>query len=82
MLTLINLIKEGNLIKTNYYSENNDGDKGYIEYDIDKKKVLSYSYSQEDKESSLKYDFHKAVRAIEKLIECNKFPSKYRYIWY
>lgn len=82
MITLINLSKSGNLISTNYFSENNDKDQGYIEYNIDEKKVVSHSYSLEDEKSGIKYDFSKAIRAIEKLIEYNKFPKKYRYIWY
>ena len=82
MVTLINLIVVGNLIKTNYFSDHNDKDQGYIEYDMEKKKVVLYYYSQEDKDSKIKYDFSKAIWAIEKLIEYNKFPEKYRYIWY
>ena len=82
MITLINLVKEGNLIKTNYFSEKNSDDLGYIEYDIAQKEVIKYTYSREDSESFVKFDFSHAIRAIECLIEYNKFPEKYRYIWY
>ena len=82
MVTLVDLIVVGKLIKTIFFSYNNDKDQGYIEYDMEKRKVVSYSYSQRDKESKIKYSFSKAIRAIEKLIEYNKFPEKYRYIWY
>ena len=81
MVTLINLIKEGNLIKTNYFSESNSDDLGYIEYDVAKNEVVRYTYSREDNELFLKY-FNKAVRAIECLIKNDKFPEEYHYIWY
>ena len=82
MITLINLVKSGSIVKTNYFSETNDNDKGYIEYDIGQKKVINCSYSLEDSKSSIKLSFNKAIQAIERLVEYNKFPKKYRYLWY
>lgn len=82
MVTLSNLIKSGNKINTDYYLENNKEDRGHVEYDVEKRKVTKYSYSQEDEKSNIKYGFKKSVVAIEKLIEADKFPEEYKYIWY
>lgn len=65
-----------------YFSDSNDKDVGKIEYDISAKKVLSFSYSRADEATTIHYDFAKAVAAVEKLVEYNKFPATYRYIWY
>lgn len=82
MVTLINLKRIDNLIITDYFLDDNNDDKGHIEYDISRNSVIQYSYSREDDESNIKYGFRKAIAAIEKLIEYGRFPEKYRYIWY
>lgn len=82
MVTLINLKNNNGIIITDYFLDTNESDKGHIQYDIHKKAVISYSYSQEDKDSFVKYGFNKALRAIETLVEHDEFPEKYRYIWY
>ena len=82
MVTLVNLSKVNNIVSAEYYCENNETDKGYIEYDIEKKKVIKCSYCQEDAKSHIKYGASKAAKAIEILVAANRFPEKYRYIWY
>lgn len=82
MVTLINLKNDNGIIYTDYFIESNVSDLGHIEYDSKSKEVISYSYCKEDKNAYVKYGFSKALIAIEKLIEYNKFPEKYRYIWY
>lgn len=82
MTTLVNLVNNNGIIDTDYFGETNESDKGHIQYDIRENKVIDYSYSNEDAESPIKIDFRKAIRAIELLIQYNKFPEKYSYIWY
>lgn len=82
MITLVNLVKDGDVVKTDYFEESNSNDRGHIEYDIKQKKAIKYSYSREDRESRVKLGFSKSIRAIEKLVEYNKFPNRYRYLWY
>ena len=82
MVTLVNVKKSNNLIVADYFLESNNYDKGHLEYDVEKKQVIKYSYSKEDADSTIKYGLSKATKAIEKLIEFNKFPETYRYIWY
>lgn len=82
MVTLVNPKKVNSVVSAEYYCELNETDKGYIEYDFEKKKVIQCSYCQEDAKSHIKYGASKAVKAIERLVAANKFPEKYRYIWY
>ena len=82
MVTLINIQRINHVVSAEYYCEDNETDKGHIVYDIEKEKVIQCSYCQEDAKSHIKYGASKAVKAIERLVAANKFPEKYRYIWY
>lgn len=82
MVTLNNIIKDGNFISTDYFLEANESDIGHIEYDINSNKVIEFKYSQEDEQSNIKYGYHKAIAAIKLLIKYNKFPPSYKYMWY
>ena len=82
MITLENLRKEGNIIKTNYYSDDNVDDQGYLEFDISKDEIVKAEYSEEDLRYSRAYDAGYARRAIRKLVARNSYPKRYQYIWY
>ena len=82
MVTLVNPKKVGKVVSAEYYLETNETDKGYLEYDFEKKEVVRCSYCREDAKAHVKYGASKAVRAIERLVAANKFPEIYRYIWY
>lgn len=82
MVTLINPERNGDIVSTEYFIESNENDRGYIEYDVTKDKVIKCSLCQEDSASFLKIGANKTVKAIQKLVAANKFPERYRYIWY
>ncbi len=81
MVTLINLVKDGNLIRTDYYGEGETNDLGHIVYDISADKVVEKVYSKSESDTWYTY-FSKAVIAIRRLVEYNKFPSTYHFLWY
>lgn len=85
MVTLINIVREGNLLKVNYYEDTDWHDLGYIEYDIEKRKVVAYSYSNSEKEGPLKRGYHKTIEAIEMMLEGGtdkEFVKTLHYYWY
>ena len=79
MITLTNLVKEGNLIRTDYYGYDNE--KGHIVFDISADEVVAKVYSKTESDKSYPF-FAKAVIAIRRLIEYNKFPTEYTFSWY
>lgn len=79
MITLTNLIKDGNLIRTDYYGYDNE--VGHIVFDISAGKVVEKTYSKNENENFCHF-FAKAVLAIKALIKYNQFPSTYHYVWY
>ena len=81
MLTLINIEKKDGLIVADYYYDD-ESDVGHIEYDILKDKIIKKRYNALDKNSLIKYGFSKISKACRLMIENNKYPDAYHYIWY
>lgn len=79
MITLKNLVKDGNLIRTDYIGHDNK--TGHIVYDIAADNVVEKTYSESENDET-HHSFAKAIVAIKKLIEFNQFPSTYRYVWF
>ena len=82
MVILKKIKKENNIISVVYFPDVDDNDMGTIQYDIELGEVIHFSYCKTDEQSYLQAYFHKAVRAIEKMIENNEFPEEYIYSWY
>lgn len=81
MVTLINIEKRDSLIIADYYYDD-ESDVGHIEYDILKNKIIKRRYNALDENSPIKYGFSKISNACKLMIENNKYPNAYRYIWY
>jgi len=82
MVTLKNIIKEDNVLRCEYFPEDDAGDVGCIEYSIKNGEVGKIQYCAKDKASFLKPYAAKAVSAIRRLVEQNNFPDTFIFMWY
>lgn len=82
MVTLTNIKKENNVIYADYFPESDSFDVGFLEYDVEVKKVKNFKYCQTDEKSYLKSYFKKAIYAVKKMQNRDNLPKEYRFMWY
>lgn len=82
MVVLENAKKENNIVTANFWYSGNKDDRGYFAYSIDREKFIQLSLPAADHGDKLSYSFGKVKAALRNMIEHDKYPSSYHYMWY
>lgn len=82
MVKLKNIKKNNDIVSLNYCVDDAEKKLGYIEYDVEQKKVVVHKSSEYEKDESYRYGYSKALEAIEIMAEANDYPEKFSYYWY
>ena len=79
---LDNVERNNNIISADYYYSDKTEDVGHISYDIDNDEIIDIEYTKRDAEKECKYPVGLLINAFRHMVEHNRYPKTYRYIWY